>query len=136
MTAFYIAAIGPANTAVTDTITVTLSCIDVTSVTTTYKSNTEDFVVAYTENSHLFKIYITDPGTTETVDLNAVVTYATDRPDDCACLSVILVTDSSGDTLATEARYSITDFILSVDTDSPAHESIYLKGTSYVNSVF
>ena len=136
ITSFYIYAEGQNNAVVTDTITVTLSCIDVTSVTTTYKSNTEDFVVAYTENSHLFKIYITDPGTTETVDLNAVVTYATDRPNDCDCLGLVLVTDSSGATDSTDSKYSISNFILTVSTNAAIFDSIFLKATSYVDTAF
>ena len=69
--------------AVTPSITVTLSCVDVTSITTTYTSgNGVAIVVDYTTDGFFYKIFVEELGTTSTVDLTAVATYVTDRPDD------------------------------------------------------
>jgi len=115
---------------------VTLSCIDVTTVTTTYVSNSENFVVDYTTDSHFFKVFISDPSTTETVNLNAVATYVTDRPEDCDCLGVVVVTDATGATDSTDAKFSVADFVLTIATNAAVYESIFLKATSYVDTVF
>lgn len=89
---FYIAAktgdgssaLKPVITAVTPSITVTLSCIDVTSLTTAYTANNGvSLVVDYTTDGFFYKIFIEDLGSTLTVDLSAVATYVTDRPSDC-----------------------------------------------------
>jgi len=108
----------------------------VTDITTTYQSNSEDFVLDYTADSHFFKIFIGTPSTSETIDLKAVATYATDRPDDCDCLAVVVVTDDTGATLSTDATFSVSDFVLTIATDAPVHESIFLKATTYVDTVF
>ena len=76
------------------------------------------------------------PSTSETIDLKAVATYVTDRPDDCECLSVVVVTDISGATESADATYAIANFILSIATNVPKHESVFLKATSYVDTVF
>ena len=90
----------------------------------------------FTADSHFFKIFISTPSTSETIDLKAVATYVTDRPDDCDCLAVVVVTDDTGATLSTDATFSVSDFVLTIATDAPVHESIYLKATSYVDTVF
>ena len=82
---FYILAITDEEiSAVTPTITVTLSCVDVTTITTTYTSgNGVAIVVDYTTDGYFYKIFVEELGVTSTVDLTAVATYVTDRPDDC-----------------------------------------------------
>ena len=135
ITAFRIFAEGQENSVVTDTITLTLSCIDVTAVTTTYVANSEPFVEDYSSDGHFFKVFVSEPGTSETVDLTAVATYQTDRPD-CNSLAVVVVTDASGTTDSVDARFSVSDFVLSIATDAAAYESVYLKATSYVDTVF
>ena len=82
---FYILAITDEEiSAVTPTIIVTLSCVDVTTITTTYTSgNGVAIVVDYTTDGYFYKIFVEELGVTSTVDLTAVATYVTDRPDDC-----------------------------------------------------
>jgi hypothetical protein len=51
-------------------ITVILSCIDVTSITSTYiDNNNVQFVVAYTTDGAKFKILVPSASVTETVDI-------------------------------------------------------------------
>ena len=112
------------------------SFIYVTAVTTAYVSNSEPFVEDFSSDGHFFKVYISNPGTSETVDLTAVATYQTDRPNDCDSLAVVVVTDASGATDSTDARFSVSNFELSIATDAAVYESVYLKATSYVDTVF
>ena len=89
----------PIITTVTPAITVTLSCIDVTTLTTTYTSgNGESIVLDYTDDGYFYKIFIEELGSTSTVDLSAVATYVTDRPSDCLSTGIDIVTDDTGTT--------------------------------------
>ena len=132
---FFIAARAPLiSDTLSSAIQITLSCINLTDITTTYGTNSVPFVVDYTLDSHLFKIFVGEPGISETIDLSSFITYETDRPDDCDCLGV-QVTDASG-TLSSSPRFSTNNFVLTVATDSAFYGSIYLKATTYVASVF
>jgi len=95
---FFIAARAPLiDDTLTSAIKVTLSCLDVTSITTTYDSdNSVPFVVDYTEDGYFYKIFIGTPGTSETVDLSSVASYITDRDPDCLATGIDLVTDETG----------------------------------------
>ena len=134
---FFIAARAPLiSDTLTSAIKLTLSCINLTDITTTYNSNSVPFVVDYTSDSHFFKIFIGTPSTTETIDLSSFITFETDRPDDCDCLAVVLVTDISGASELTDATFSVSSFVLTIATNEAVHESIFLKSTTYVESVF
>jgi len=71
-----------------------------------------------------------------TVDLSAVATYVTDRPDDCDCLGLDLVTDDSGATPYAGAVFSELDLSLTIDTAAVFYGPIYLKAITYVDEVF
>ena len=63
-----------------------------------------------------------------------MATYVTDRPDDCDCLAVIVV-DEAGVALS-DSRFAVSDFVLTISSTQAVYESIYLKATTYVTSVF
>jgi hypothetical protein len=88
-------------------VTVTLSCIDVTSITTTYAgNNSANFIQDYTADGFFFKIFISELSTSETVDVFALTTYATDRPIDCFVTGLDLVTDAEGATAYTGSVFT------------------------------
>jgi len=124
-------------TAVTPTITVTLSCIDVTDITTTYTSdNGQSIVLDYTDDGYFYKVFIEELGSTSTVDLSAVATYVTDRPDDCDCLGIDLVTDNTGATIYSDSVFTETDLTLTIDTSAAFYGPVYLKALTYNDDVF
>jgi len=124
-------------TAVTPSITVTLSCVDVTSITTTYTSgNGVAIVVDYTTDGYFYKIFIEELGTTSTVDLTAVATYVTDRPDDCQSTGIDLVTDDAGTAPYAGSVFSEVDFTLTIDTTAVFYGPLFMKALTYVDSVF
>jgi len=135
---FYILAITDEEiSAVTPSITVTLSCIDVSSITTTYTSgNGVSIVLDYTDDGYFYKIFIEELGSTSTVDLTAVATYVTDRPDDCDCLGINLVTDASGTTLYSDSVFTEADYTLTIDTSAAFYGDVFLKAITYVDEVF
>jgi len=135
---FYILAITDEEiSAVTPSITVTLSCVDVTTITTTYTSgNGESIVQDYTNDGFFYKIFIEEFGSTSTVDLSAVATYVTDRPDDCDCLGIDLVTDDTGVTPYSETVFSEVDLTLTIDTTASFYGPLFLKAITYVDEVF
>ena len=135
--AFYIAAVHPAGITVTDTITVTLSCVDVTSITTTYDSdNTVPFVVDYTAEGFFYRILIEELSTSETVDLSLVASYLTDRDPDCLSTGIDIVTDETGATAYTGSTFSEDALSLTIDTTAVFHGALYLKALTYVSTVF
>jgi hypothetical protein len=142
---FFIAAVGPLpdeTVVITSAITVTLSCIDVTSVTTAYIANNgQNFVEDYTTDGHLFKIFVGTASTTETVDLSLVVTYTTDRDPDCLVTGVEVVPDPAA-LPQNKARklqtleFTASGFILTIDSATPFYGPIFLKALTYVPEVF
>ena len=123
--------------AVTPSITVTLSCIDITTITTTYTSgNGESIVLDYTDDGYFFKIFIEELGSTSTVDLSAVAIYITDRPDDCLSTGIDLVTDDTGTTAYSDSVFSEVDLTLTIDTSAAFFGDVFLKAITYVDEVF
>ena len=123
--------------AVTPSITTTLSCIDVSSITTTYTSgNGESIVLDFTDNGYFYKIFIEELGSTSTVDLSAVATYITDRPDDCLSTGIDLVTDDTGTTAYSDSVFSEADLTLTIDTSAAFYGDVFLKSLTYVDEVF
>ena len=123
--------------AVTPSITVTLSCVDITDITTTYTSNNGvSLIVDYTTDGYFYKIFIEELGSASTVDLSAVATYETDRPDDCNCLGIDLVTDDGGLTPYSDSVFSEVDFTLTIDTSASFNGPLYMKAITYVSEIF
>jgi len=142
---FYIAAktgddssaLKPVITTVTPSFTVTLSCIDVTSITTAYTSNNGvPLVIDYTTDGFFYKIYVTELGSTSTVDLSSVATYVTDRPSDCLSTGIDIVTDIGGTTSLSGSVFSEVDFTLTIDTTASFYGPLYTKAITYVPTVF
>ena len=135
---FYIQALtGDEIEAVTPSITVTLSCIDVTTITTTYTTgNGVSLIVDYTDDGFFYKIFVEELGSSSTVDLNAVATFVTDRPDDCDCLGIELVTDAAGETAYAGSIFSESDFTLTIDTTAVFYGDLFIKALTYVDTVF
>jgi len=135
---FYILSSNDAGvTAVTPSITVTLSCIDVTTITTTYTTgNGVSLVLDYTNDGYFYKIFIEELGTTSTVDLSAVATYVTDRPDDCLSTGIDVVSDDTGTTPYTGSVFTEADFTLTIDTSAVFYGPLYMKALTYVDTVF
>ena len=123
--------------AITPSITATLSCIDITAITTTYTSgNGESIVLDYTDDGYFYKIFIEELGSTSTVDLSAVATYITDRPDDCLSTGIDLVTDDTGTTAYSDSVFSEVDLTLTIDTSAAFYGDVFLKSLTYVDEVF
>jgi len=142
---FYIAAktgdgssaLKPVITTVSPSITVTFSCIDVTSITTAYTSNNGvSLVVDYTTDGFFLKIFVEELGSSSTVDLSTVATYVTDRPTDCLSTGIDLVTDIGGTTAYSGSVFSETDLTLTIDTTSAFYGPIFMKSLTYVPTVF
>jgi len=135
---FYILSSNDAGvTAVTPSITVTLSCIDVTTITTTYTTgNGVSLVLDYTNDGYFYKIFIEELGTTSTVDLSAVATYVTDRPDDCLSTGIDVVSDDTGTAPYAGAVFSEVDLTLTIDTSAAFYGPLYMKALTYVDTVF
>ena len=115
----------------------TLSCIDVTSITATYTSdNGVALVLDYTDDGYFYKIFIEELGVTSTVDLSAVATYVTDRPDDCLSTGIDLVTDGTGTTAYSDSVFSEADLTLTIDTSAAFHGDVFMKALTYVDTVF
>ena len=114
---FFIAARAPLiSDTLTSAIKVTLSCLDLTSITTTYIENTVPFVEDYSADGFFYKIFIGTPGTSETVDLSSVANYITDRHPSCLATGIDLVTDQSGTTAYTGGVFSEDAFTLTINT--------------------
>jgi hypothetical protein len=78
-------------------ISVTLSCVDLTSITAAYAAeNGQTFVLPYADDGYLYRIFIDTPSTTETINLSPTTTYTTDRPLDCFATGIDLVSDEAG----------------------------------------
>jgi len=123
--------------AVTPSITITLSCIEITEITTTFTSdNGVPLVFEFTDDGYFYKIRVEAVGVTSTVDLSSVATYETDRPDDCDCLGLDLVTDNTGTTPYAGAVFSELDFTLTIDTSAVFNGDLFIKSLTYVDSVF
>jgi hypothetical protein len=106
-------------------------------VTTAFNSgNTENFVVEYTSDSHLFKIFIPSLSTSETVNLQAATSISTDRPNDCFTTGLDLVTSDAGDTAYSGSVFSEENFVLTIDTQAAVYESLFFKTLTYKDDVF
>ena len=129
---FYIAALNDAGVkTVTPSITVTLSCIGISSVTVAYNSaESVASVLPYTTDGHLYKIFFGTPSTSETVNLNDVTTFSTDVAT-CSATGIDLVTSSAGDTAYSGAVFSESNFVLTVATNAPFYGSLFLKTLTY-----
>ena len=120
---------------VTSSITVTLSCIDITTISTAFNSGeTVPAVIPYTTDGHIYKIFIGIPGGSKTVALNDVTTFSTDIAT-CSATGIDLVTSSAGDTAYSGSVFSESNFVLTIDTTSSFYGSLYLKTLSYKPSV-
>jgi len=109
----------------------------VTTITTTYTSgNGVSLVLDYTDDGYFYKIFIEEFGTTSTVDLSAVATYVTDRPDDCLSTGIDVVSDDTGTAPYAGAVFSEVDLTLTIDTSAAFYGPLYLKALTYVDEVF
>lgn len=115
----------------------TLSCIDVDSISTTFKADSGlDEIIAFTTDGAKFKIFIETLGTSTTIDLNSVLTFATDRDPDCLSTGTSIVTDSSGSTAYSGSVFSTSAFDLIINTENSFSGVTYIKASTYVSTVF
>jgi len=109
----------------------------VTTITTSYTANNGvSLVVDYTTDGYFYKIFVEELGSTSTVDLSAVATYVTDRPNGCPSTGIDLVTDFGGATAYSGSVFSETDFTLTIDTSAVFYGPLFMKALSYVPTVF
>jgi hypothetical protein len=120
---------------VTSSITVTLSCTGITTISAAYKSDeTVASVLPYTTDGYLYKIFFGTPSTTETINLSAVTTFSTDVAT-CSATGIDLVTDAGGATAYSGAVFSEASFVLTVATNAAFHGPLFLKTLSYKPAV-
>jgi len=60
----------------------------------------------------------------------------TDRPNDCFYTDIVLVTDSSGDTVYSGTTFTEAGGVLTIDTSAVFFGSVFLKEETYVSTVF
>jgi len=93
------------------------------------------FLEAYTVEGSLLRIYVPEASSTETVDIADAMNWNTDKID-CEMVITDLVTDISGITNATDPTFTEENNVITLDTQTPFFDFIYVRAEGYLPDVF